>query len=186
MPQRTGHGTRRPSYIRTSTDAVPPASALPTTVFGTGHTRRHTGYSSYHSCPEPSLNDWWGQVIQAPHDLQALVNGIRHGTAVCVTDGSFKAPFGTAAYTVLAHLGSNDPFLLVNKTPGKHTDIDSYCCELGGIYGCLALVEKLTQSFGITHGSNTLACDCITALQNVFTKKPIWPSKPHFDLLSTA
>jgi hypothetical protein len=91
-------------------------------------------------------------------DLQSLPKGIRDGTAICVTDGSYKHTYGAAALIILPYLEALEGVILVNQTPGLHSDVDAYRAELGGIYGCLAyMINELTTLHNITTGTITLA-----------------------------
>jgi hypothetical protein len=118
--------------------------------------------------------------------MPLLLDGLRSGTAIAVTDGSFKDAMGTAGFTLLPDLHSDDveAFTLVNQTPGDPLDLDAYRAELGGIFGILHITRKLCDSFALTHGCITIGCDCLSAINNIISRYEPSPSRPHHDLLS--
>jgi hypothetical protein len=137
------------------------------------------------SIPDNPEDDqqWWNEIVHIPLDLQPLLNGIRDGTSICVTDGLYKHTYGAAALIVLPYLEAPEGVILVNQTPGLHSDVDAYQAELGSIYGCLAYIEALTTLHNITTGQITLACNCWSAILNVFIHTRDTPSQPQFDLV---
>lgn len=184
----TGHATRVHRFIRSLPIATLPLTALPTTIVGLSAIVRHTGTSAKALVTAEPINEWWGRIISGPTDLQALEAGIRNGTAVCVTDGSYKDPFGTAAYTIKSSINALDDFTLVNPTPGHPADADPYLAELGGLYGCVATVNRLCKQLGITYGSITIGCDCLSVLHNVFRLPAghVKPTRAHYTMLLAA
>jgi hypothetical protein len=185
--QNAGHATRRPTYHSTNTYAATlPACALPTTPLGPRDTIRHTGTAPIQPRLLASQETLYGIVIQPPHDLSLIVDGIQSGTCIAVTDGSFKDKLGTSGFTILPTITSpeDEAFILTNQTPGAPEDIDAYRAELGGIYGIIRTTLDLCESFKITTGAVTVGCDCVSALQNVTCKYEPSPNRPHHDLLS--
>ena len=181
------HRTRRNQSFDDTNDTcttIPP-NAIPTTVTGRGHSRRHTGISTLRPFDTTPDDRWWGIVIEQPTNLQALLDGIRNHTAVCVTDGSYKNDLGTAAFILLANLQDrDDPFTCVNCTPGLPTDMDAYRAELGGIYGSIATINMLATAFNIQDGSIILGCDCLSAIQNILRQNNPPPKTASYDLLT--
>lgn len=182
----TGHATRQQRFHRHLPVASLPPSALPTTAYGTATIVRHTGTVPCAARPATTTHDWWGRILVGPTNLHALLAGIAAGTAICVTDGSYKEPFGTAAYTLKSSLEAADEFTLVNPTPGHPDDVDPYLAELAGLYGCLATVRRLCQDYAIGVGGITVGCDCQSVLYNVFDLPDgkIKPSRAHYTLLA--
>jgi hypothetical protein len=72
---------------------------------------------------------------------------------------------------------------LVNQTPGREQDTDFYRAEVKVIYGCITFTNTLLSEQIITQGQVTMACDCISALRNIFTHDFDQPSQPHYDLI---
>jgi hypothetical protein len=61
--------------------------------------------------------------------------------------------------------------------------MDAYRAEAAGIYGCVAFTTKLMNYQQLEHGGVTMACDCLSALRNIFDHQFDKPSQPHYDLL---
>jgi hypothetical protein len=72
---------------------------------------------------------------------------------------------------------------LVNQTPGRAQDIDTYRAKVGGIYGYIAFRNKFLAEYNITQGQDTMACDCLSALRNIFTNDFDKPFQPHYNLI---
>jgi hypothetical protein len=144
-----GPRTRHARYRRTEGDFQLPASARPTTASTRGIDWYHTGHQPYQRDTVPPPRNWWGRVLYIPEDLTPILQGIRNGTACVVTDGSYKDDIGTAAYKLVPTLDSLDGLVAVNQTPGSATTMDAYRAELGGLYGCFALVQFLCTKYGI-------------------------------------
>jgi hypothetical protein len=160
-----------------------PDDALPTSVYGTQII--HIQGTQNINIPEPDEEapQWWNEIVNLPTDPQALIDGIRNNTAVCVTDGSYKHTYGAAALIILPSLLATDGVVLVHQTPGLKNEMDPYRAELGGIYGCLAYVKEFAKTHRILSGGITLACDCWSALLNVFKHTRDTPNQPQFDLV---
>jgi hypothetical protein len=91
-------------------------------------------------------------VLRRPPNMDHIIHGIQNGTAVLVTDGSFKDGLGTAAFALCADLIDQDGVDAVNMTPGSPIDIDPYRAELAGIYGCIRLISLVTKKYNVTPG----------------------------------
>jgi hypothetical protein len=61
--------------------------------------------------------------------------------------------------------------------------MDAYRAEAAGIYGCVAFTTKLMKHHQLDQGGVTMACDCLSALHNIFDHNIDKPSQPHYDLL---
>jgi hypothetical protein len=161
-----------------------PDHALPTTAQGR-HIRRptSTALTQQPTAQDDTADKWWFEIINAPTSIQTINQGITNGTAVWVTDGSFKGTYGTAGSILLPTINLQDGLLLVNQTPGREDDIDAYRAEAAGIYGYIAFTNKLMKHHQLEQGGVTMACDCLLALKNIFEHKFDKPSQPHYDLL---
>jgi hypothetical protein len=100
-----------------------------------------------------------------------------------VTDGSFKDKQGTAGFILLPTINSHEGLILVNHTPGREDDIDAYRAEAAGIYGWVGFTNKLMTHHKLNQGGVTMACDCLSALRNIFEHTFDKPAQPHYDLL---
>ena len=176
--------TRNPVYYLCldNLDNIPEDSGPTTTTGTTG--LQHTHCSPMQITTPPVTPKWWSQQVRGFHDIEEMLNGLIHGTAVCVTDGSFKETVGSAAFIMLPDLDSTNTFQGVNQTPGTPSTIDPYRAELGGIYACVAFINDLAHGYDLTDASITIGCDCSSALWNVFHKPVCNPQTSHFDLLA--
>jgi hypothetical protein len=161
-----------------------PINALPTTAYGNNIVKIQA--TAWINIPTPCDNEpqWWNEVVHIPTNLTALLDGLPNGTAVCVTDGSYKHTYGSAALIILYSIKTNEGVILVNQTPGLHKGMDAaYPTKLGGIYGCIAYINELDQQYQIMMGAITLACDCWLVILNVFLHSCRNPNQPQFDLV---
>jgi hypothetical protein len=113
---------------------------------------------------EPGPEKWWYEVIDAPASIQPILEGIRYGTAIWVTDGSYKDSYGTAAFILIPDIFSQEGRIMVDQIPGREDDIDAYRAEAAGIYGCIAFTNELMKHHQLANGTVTMACDCLSAL----------------------
>jgi hypothetical protein len=157
-----GHGPARHQGFRCTTTVLQtlPDHALPTTAKGR-NIRRPTGTAPTRVAEDDSEDQWWFEIVDAPTSIQPILQGITEGTAVWVTDGSFKDKQGTAGFIVLPTINSHEGLILVNHTPGREDDIDAYRAEAAGIYGCVAFTTKLMTYHKLHQGGRTMACDCL-------------------------
>jgi hypothetical protein len=117
------------------------------------HIKRTQGTSSKAPEEPPKPNAyWWYETIEAPDDIQPTLQSLIDGTALWVTDGSFKGAQGSTAFILLPNIEATTGIKLVNQTPGREQDIDAYQAEVGGIYGCIASTNKLLSEYNITQG----------------------------------
>jgi hypothetical protein len=61
--------------------------------------------------------------------------------------------------------------------------MDAYRAEVAGIYGCVAFTNDFLQTHNITQAAATMACDCLSALRNIFDKEFDRPSQAHYDIV---
>ena len=136
----------------------------------------------------PKSQQWSVQRCQSSQiDGADVVAAIIAGTAIAVSDGSFKDSFGTSAWTVRGD--TSDQFLTgVNVVPGSDEDQSAFRSELAGIYGILTAVSSLCSLHEVLSGGITVACDGESALDYIFDweTKPIKSSTPHLDIISAS
>lgn len=187
VPLATGYPSRKPRVRFQDTVSTFPSMCLPTTTSGRGAVQRVQGYSPIYSVVKTPIADWWGIVIRWPEFLQHLLDGILGGTGIAVTDGSCKNNWGTAAYIIRPALTDNqNNLVLANQTPGDSSDIDPYRAELAGMYGILCTIRRLLSSVDPTTLQDipfTIACDCKSALDTLFSCYDPLPTTAHYDLL---
>ena len=98
-------------------------------------------------------------------------------------DGSYKLHHGTAAFALQTGSARAGRILGSNQTPGAEEEQNSFRSELGGIYGIVIVLKQLCQTHHIIAGGIEIACDCLGALQAVFTHEWDDPSQSSFDLI---
>ena len=182
-PSASRHNTRLPTFRLQPGTRPLPRTAAPTTIQQRGDTFTHTGITSHCARSDVEPSRWWGTVIHYPNSFRHIVDGIIHGTAVIVTDGSYKDGLGTAAYTLHSALDNLDGLDAVNMTPGEAANMDPYRAELGGIYGSIQMAHLIQTRYAIPRGSITLFCDCQSALHRITQPSHPMPRTPHYDLI---
>ena len=178
---------RRTRYL--STDSY--EQHLPTTAIRTSvityspNVVIHTGTRPTYLSNQESLPvyNWAIRHTSFPSDVTLIIEAINNGTATGVCDGSYKEHFGTAAFCLCATTHTRSRIIGCNVTPGHPDDLTPYRSELGGIYGIVSVVHDLVKKYGITSGSITVACDCLSALKTIFEHSSDSPSQPDFDLV---
>ena len=145
-----------------------------------------TFLQAFRALPPSQL--WSGQRchISTPRG-EDIAGSILAGTAIAVSDGSFKDSFGTSAWTLRGQ--TNEQFLTgVNVVPGTDDDQSAFRSELAGIYGIITATNALCAFHNITGGGITVACDGESALDYVFDWEKKWlkSSTPHSDLIAAS
>lgn len=115
----------------------------------------------------------------------SLVPAIRAGTAIAVTDGSYKDNMGTAAFTLRTSIEDLRSVTFAHMTPGMADDLSPYRAEVGGLFGIAAFLYRLHKAHDLQNGQITIACDCKGALERAAAKQPPNPKQPDFDLYGT-
>lgn len=181
------HNTRHPTYTRQPGLHHLPPDSIPTTLRVLGGRWGHTGSARMLPPPEPTTPRWWGTIVRSPDSLSHILRGIANGSALVVTDGSYKNGLGTAAFTIRADELDLDGLDCVNMTPGTQADLDPFRAELGGIYGSIKTVHTilLHSPHHTARGTITLACDCLSAIQRITQAHHPPPKTPHYDLIMT-
>jgi hypothetical protein len=105
----------------------------------------------------PAGSRWAVSCYDATNNGIRVAQAIQDGTAIAISNGSFKEGFGTSALVIEAS-DSTDNIITVNVVPGNLADQGSYRSELASIFGQITLVNALCNVHGITQGS--IECDC--------------------------
>jgi hypothetical protein len=113
----------------------------------------------------------------------ALASAIADSTCFAVSDGSFKAGFGTSAWILGGH-NIPDEIIGKNIVPGHSEDQSSFRSELSGLFGIASMVAVLCEQYDIQSGGVEVGCDGKEALRRCFEDdfSPS-PSDAHFDLI---
>ena len=129
--------------------------------------------------------EWVFANVSMTDSIDKIVTDIQAGTAVGVSDGSYKEEFGTAAWVLEDSTGTQS---IVGRliSPGFASDQSAYRSEISGIYGMVAMVEGIAKVWKLTQGKITLGCDGKQAgLQSLdIANRKIACTQQSFDLLS--
>jgi hypothetical protein len=174
--------TRNPVYHRTTPCTEMPPNVIPTTVHGNCQYVRHTGVSMHIPNQATPVHEWWGVVVTSTLPLQALVQAIRHGSAIAITDGSYKDGLGTAAFTFRVSPTDSRALTFAHMTPGMTQDLTPFRAEAGGLYGIAMFLSRLHQIHDLSGGTITVACDCKGALDKAMATSSPRPKDPDFDI----
>ena len=128
---------------------------------------------------------WAARRILMSVSIDSILTDLENGTAVAVSDGSFKDEFGTACWIIENGNGTERIIGLID-VPGGDKDHDAYRSELGGLYGIVSAVKILEDIGGIKSGEIEIGCDGMSALNRAFwvEKEEISSKQAHFDIIS--
>ena len=128
---------------------------------------------------------WAVQNIHTTLKINEIIRDIGQGTAVAISDGSFKDEAGTAAWIIENESGTQRMMGYV-MVPGFASDQSAYRSEIAGIYGSVLVVEMIKEVWGITQGGILIGCDGKDALKQAVDTNEVCTSckQQHFDLLS--
>jgi hypothetical protein len=101
-----------------------PELCQPTTVT-TGTIKHIQGTKTVRILPPEVANKWWYEMVESTENLERLAQGFREGTVIWVTDGSYKAPYGSAAFNLNPSIDSAISIKIVNQTPGRAENMDA-------------------------------------------------------------
>jgi hypothetical protein len=105
-----------------------------------------------------------GLDINLTGDGRTIAQALRDGTAIGISDGSFKDGFDTASW-VLEGVSRCYRVRGDNIVPGDMVDQGSYRSELSGLYGITLGVHALCEFYKIDQGAIEVGCDGIAALE---------------------
>ena len=129
--------------------------------------------------------EWVFTNVSMTDKIDKIISDIQLGTAVGVSDGSYKEASGTAAWVLEDSTGEQS---IVGRliSPGFASDQSAYRSEISGIYGMVAMVEGIASVWQLKEGKITLGCDGIQAgLQSLdVINRKIVCTQQSFDLLS--
>ena len=125
--------------------------------------------------------------IYGKENIQEIINGLKHGTLVAVSDGSYHKTWGlaTAAWSII-----NEPtghaLCGGGVIPGTAEDQNAYRAEASGLYGILIIINTIETVTGTTGKPITIACDGYSALQKTLStyKEKFSSGQRCFDLIS--
>ena len=144
--------------------------------------------------PPASLNEaieclppecrWAVQRFDSSDNGLRIAQALQNGTAIAVSDGSFKDGFGTSAI-IIEGSDPGDNIIAVNVVPGHSDTQSSYRSKLAGIFGQVLMINTICRLHGITQGSIVSGCNGEEALHKSFSPHHAARTKgSQFDLLS--
>lgn len=160
-----------------------------------GNTQRHTSHRVPNQAPRGSLLHALGNLPTSMHWLiEAMIppldNGrelaslmIRH-KAKCVSDGSLKEQYGTAAAVSIGTTEHNG-YWACNRITGRSDDQSSFRSELCGILTNIVIMNQIARVHGIGDGTVELACDNESALWVSFGINQVNTGDSSFDIIKT-
>jgi hypothetical protein len=111
-----------------------------------------------------------------------IAEALRNGTAVAVSDGSFKDSQGTSAFVVEGTTGQGR-LIGVNVIPGEEKSQSPYRSELGGVAGILETLHCICAVHDVHSGHVEVGLDGDQAMKTAFGDWPLDPSQPDYDML---
>jgi hypothetical protein len=114
----------------------------------------------------PPSSQWAVRRFDSTDNGLHVARAIQAGTAIALSDGSFKDQLGTSALIIEAE-DSTHNIIAVNVVPGNPADQGSYRSELAGLYGQIVLVNVICSLHQITTGSIECGCDGKVALDKL-------------------
>ena len=119
--------------------------------------------------------------------IDGVLDSLRDGTAVGVSDASNKDEFGTASWILENAAGTERIVGLIN-VPGHDDDHNAHRSEIDGIYGIVMSVSMLVKIGNISGAKIEVGCDGLSALHMFFwaNEEDISCTHTHFDILSGA
>ena len=133
----------------------------------------------------PAADKWAIAQISLPDGGAGLAQSILHGTAIAVSDGSFKDNRGTAGFILedRDNPSAEARAIGVNTVPGSLEDHSSYRSEISGVSGIVSTVECICAAYGITEGSIEAGLDGDQAMKSISGDWLLKADQADFDLL---
>jgi hypothetical protein len=111
-----------------------------------------------------------------------IARALIQGTAIAVSDGSFKDGQGTSAFVIEGN-SKVGRLVGVNVIPGDSSSQSPYRSELGGVAGILECLHCICAAHDVTEGKVEIGLDGEQAMKEAFGDWPLDPSRPDYDML---
>ena len=132
----------------------------------------------------PPSTHWAVRRFDSTDNGAHVARAIRAGTAIALSDGSFKDQFGTSAIIIEAKDSAHN-IITVNVVLGNPEDQGSFQSKLAGLFGQVILVNIIGAIHHISQGAIECGCDGKVALEKMFhPDEEADTNGQHFDLLS--
>ena len=113
---------------------------------------------------------WLHQSCTQTENLHQLIQEIKDGTAIAVSDGSYcpERQIGSAAWTIQTTTTTSPQYLRgTSISPGSKEIQNAYRSELLGLLGILDALKVTCDYCELKRGKLTMACDGISALEQI-------------------
>ena len=131
----------------------------------------------------PASLQWVLEHVTWPQDNGFEIAGqIVQDKGACMSDGSLKETYGTAA-SLFMRVAEENRYTICNRTPGSDDDQSSFRSELCGILANVLMVNAIAKTHGIEGGTVKLGCDNESALWMSFGREGIQTGDSSFDLI---
>ena len=133
----------------------------------------------------PQGHKWAARVVYRTPSISSILQDIRDGKVIGVSDGSFKDKLGTACW-ILEDASGSERIVGLVEVPGHDDEHDAYRSELAGLFGLVIAVNTLLEIGKISTGEIEVGCDGLSALHRSFWHEveDISSANAHFDILS--
>jgi len=145
--------------------------------------RKQEGLSSWQQFQNSQFTRVWKLEVEESGEAQEIVKVIENGTAIAVSNGTFKPGRGAAAWTIEGGT-ANDKIMGACLVPGTGEDHSAFHSELMGLLGILLTVHYLLEEVAGGSGFLRVCCDGQLALGRAVADQPIIITEPHMDLIS--
>jgi hypothetical protein len=116
--------------------------------------------------------------------FQDLVDAIKEGRDIAVSDGSHKNKWGTASWRIMEDTNEAEQWAGLHVKPGRKDDHSAFRSEIGGIYAIAVVIELTCKFLHISNGSVSSGSDCKAALYYIFDRnKKATATTDSFDLI---
>jgi hypothetical protein len=83
--------------------------------------------------------------------FQAMVDAIKEGWAIAISDGSHKNKWGISSWKIMSDTNEAEQWAGLHVTPGRKDDQSAFRSEIGGIYDMSVAIELLCKLFHISN-----------------------------------
>jgi hypothetical protein len=116
--------------------------------------------------------------------FQDMVDAIKEGWAIAISDGSHKNKWVTASWRIMAATNKAEQWAGLHVRPGRKDDQSDFRSEIGGTYAMAVEIELICKFFHISNGSVSVGSDCEAALYYIFDRnKKATATTNSFDLI---
>jgi hypothetical protein len=107
---------------------------------------------------------WLFRHTQCSIKFQDLVDAIKEGRAISISNGSHKKKWGTASWIIMSDINEAEQCAGLHVTPGRKDHQSAFRSEIGGMYSMSVAIELICKFFHISNGLVSFGSDCQTAI----------------------